>query len=224
MAHPTTSLHRPLPGPSSDSSMDIDSLPPSISYDDLSASSMGTQYSHGSVQPSPISHNLISQSLNMDGGHPVATNQILFANSDTNVAMNEDFVSEAEVSGLYPGAARNHESVWWTLPGVPSPISEDEGVCVTGTATPASEAEMPSSTSYPASANSYGVHDQALWNTDMQAPSTNHTISREETKSSIPAANRASNKKKLNIFMGYRADCEKCRQKVPGHYSHIIHA
>ena len=23
------------------------------------------------------------------------------------------------------------------------------------------------------------------------------------------------------LAMGYRADCEKCRQRVPGHYSHI---
>ncbi|EEP76780.1 predicted protein [Uncinocarpus reesii 1704] len=28
--------------------------------------------------------------------------------------------------------------------------------------------------------------------------------------------------KKLTIAMGYRADCDKCRQRVPGHYSHII--
>jgi len=204
--------------------MDVDTLPPSISGDDLSASSMSTQCRHGSVQPSPIPHSLINQSLNIDGGHPADTNQMPFANLNSNIAMDQDFVSEAEVSGFYSDAARNHGSVWWTLPGIPSPISEDEGVCVTGTGTPASEAEMPYATSYSASAHSYGVHDQALWNSDRQAPSTNNTISREEIKSSIPAANTASKRKKLNIFMGYRADCEKCRQKVPGHYSHIIHA
>jgi len=27
---------------------------------------------------------------------------------------------------------------------------------------------------------------------------------------------------KRSFSMGYRADCEKCRQKVPGHFSHII--
>ena len=26
------------------------------------------------------------------------------------------------------------------------------------------------------------------------------------------------------LSMGYRADCEKCRAKVPGHYSHVIRA
>lgn len=27
---------------------------------------------------------------------------------------------------------------------------------------------------------------------------------------------------KRTFSMGYRADCEKCRNKVPGHFSHII--
>lgn len=27
---------------------------------------------------------------------------------------------------------------------------------------------------------------------------------------------------KRSFSMGYRADCEKCRNKVPGHFSHII--
>lgn len=203
--------------------MDVDTLPSSISGDGLSPSSMSTQHSHGSVQPSPIPHSLINQSLNIDGGHPAATNQTPFANPDSNVAMDQDFIPGAEVSGLHPNAARNHETVWWTLPGIPSPISEDEGVCVTGTGTPASEAEMSYTTSHPASSHSYGAHhDQALWNTDMQAPSTNN-ISCEEPEPPIPATNTALNKKKFNIFMGYRADCDKCRQKVPGHYSHIIH-
>lgn len=31
-------------------------------------------------------------------------------------------------------------------------------------------------------------------------------------------------KGKMTISMGYRADCEKCRMKVPGHYNHFIRA
>ena len=27
---------------------------------------------------------------------------------------------------------------------------------------------------------------------------------------------------KMTLAMGYRADCEKCRMKVPGHYNHVI--
>ena len=29
---------------------------------------------------------------------------------------------------------------------------------------------------------------------------------------------------KMTISMGYRADCDKCRMKVPGHYNHLIRA
>ena len=29
-------------------------------------------------------------------------------------------------------------------------------------------------------------------------------------------------KGKITLAMGYRADCEKCQLKVPGHYSHFI--
>ena len=27
---------------------------------------------------------------------------------------------------------------------------------------------------------------------------------------------------KMTLSMGYRADCEKCRMKVPGHYNHVV--
>ena len=29
---------------------------------------------------------------------------------------------------------------------------------------------------------------------------------------------------KVVFSMGYRADCEKCRERVPGHYSHVLKA
>ena len=31
-------------------------------------------------------------------------------------------------------------------------------------------------------------------------------------------------KGKMMISMGFRADCEKCRLRVPGHYNHLIRA
>jgi hypothetical protein len=34
----------------------------------------------------------------------------------------------------------------------------------------------------------------------------------------------ASGKRKISLLMGYRADCEKCRLKVQGHYSHLIYS
>ena len=34
--------------------------------------------------------------------------------------------------------------------------------------------------------------------------------------------NGVEKKGKITLSMGYRADCEKCKNKVPGHYSHFI--
>ncbi|KAJ5634858.1 hypothetical protein N7528_002700 [Penicillium herquei] len=33
---------------------------------------------------------------------------------------------------------------------------------------------------------------------------------------------QAQPRKKPTLIMGYRASCEKCRNKVPGHYSHLL--
>ncbi|KAK2801672.1 hypothetical protein FQN51_005216 [Onygenales sp. PD_10] len=35
---------------------------------------------------------------------------------------------------------------------------------------------------------------------------------------------RPAGRSKISIAMGYRADCDKCQRRVPGHYSHIIRA
>ncbi|KAL4972801.1 hypothetical protein BDW66DRAFT_143387 [Aspergillus desertorum] len=40
-----------------------------------------------------------------------------------------------------------------------------------------------------------------------------------EMSSSVSSINPA---KKLVFSMGYRADCDRCRNRVPGHYSHIL--
>lgn len=37
------------------------------------------------------------------------------------------------------------------------------------------------------------------------------------------ATTRGANKRRVIIAMGYRADCQKCQLRVPGHYSHFIH-
>ena len=40
----------------------------------------------------------------------------------------------------------------------------------------------------------------------------------------LPAEEAASiqTRSKAKLLMGYRADCEKCRARVPGHYNHVI--
>ncbi|KAK2731748.1 hypothetical protein FQN57_003183 [Myotisia sp. PD_48] len=40
--------------------------------------------------------------------------------------------------------------------------------------------------------------------------------------SSIPVTSKP--RKKATLAMGFRADCEKCQRRVPGHYSHIVYS
>lgn len=198
-----TALHQ-IP-PSScppDAAMDVDmgrNFPPLVNGDDLSPWPMETQ-KNGIVQPSPIPRSLIDQSLNIDAGNPIASNQTLSPANPNSIDMDHDPVLPTEDS-KGPNSAKNQEAVW-CCPRLPSPISEDEDV----------PAEMPYTLSNPASPHSH--HERSPWNitTGMQT-STNKDTTSEETGS-----------KKVTFFMGYRADCDKCRQKVPGHYSHIIRA
>lgn len=56
---------------------------------------------------------------------------------------------------------------------------------------------------------------------DLGTPAT---ASRPAPNASTRSGNNNQRPQKLTIAMGFRADCEKCQQRVPGHYSHIIRA
>ncbi|KAL3434690.1 hypothetical protein BDV09DRAFT_86037 [Aspergillus tetrazonus] len=54
----------------------------------------------------------------------------------------------------------------------------------------------------------------------LRSKAPNHETSvSTETPSSVRSIKPA---KKLVFSMGYRADCDRCRNRVPGHYSHIL--
>ncbi|EEH04437.1 conserved hypothetical protein [Histoplasma capsulatum G186AR] len=46
--------------------------------------------------------------------------------------------------------------------------------------------------------------------------------SSENSDTAIPQRKKTGGPNKMSIAMGYRADCDKCQRRVPGHYSHII--
>lgn len=114
-------------------------------------------------------------------------------------------------------AERSHDSAWWYRRRLPSPIREDEGSPSKSSKASISDAEMacaPSQTVSPP----HHIVDPIQ---QHEAPFINYPgkpmLSRRPSNSS-PA------KRKVMFSMGYRADCEKCRNKVPGHYNHIIRA
>ncbi|KAL4921599.1 hypothetical protein BDW62DRAFT_174042 [Aspergillus aurantiobrunneus] len=111
--------------------------------------------------------------------------------------------------------------LWWRCPRLPSPVS-DNGDGMSGIKDTSDDAEMlyepsPLNSIPPlGSVNSSAIEAEAA---DMR-----------ERLSSLDLPDQANTKltstlkspKKPVFSMGYRADCDKCRRRVPGHYSHII--
>ena len=94
------------------------------------------------------------------------------------------------------------DSAWSDAPRLPSPVSEDGGETPKQTPTPTPTAA--DSKAGPAS------------DAEMSfLPGGSCSISPHQDQS-------ASAPRKVTFCMGFRADCEKCQHKVPGHYSHII--
>ncbi|KAL8747663.1 MAG: hypothetical protein Q9190_000510 [Brigantiaea leucoxantha] len=88
----------------------------------------------------------------------------------------------------------NHDFFLHRNQRLPSPISEDE--------------TMPSPSKM----------KEALDQIDVGRRSTSF-FNTNHTQRGGPAT-----KGKMTLSMGYRADCEKCRLRIPGHYNHIIRA
>jgi hypothetical protein len=92
---------------------------------------------------------------------------------------------------------------------MPSPISEDEDIPDTPTALTQSQLSR-------LSFSQVSSADQM----DMETP---------PTSLALPPTPRSTGRKRSGALtgmgrftMGYREDCEKCRQQVPGHYSHFL--
>lgn len=59
-------------------------------------------------------------------------------------------------------------------------------------------------------------------NTLAASTGTSTTPPRTKPCPASRSDNGIEKKGKIMLSMGYRADCEKCKNKVPGHYSHFI--
>ncbi len=58
---------------------------------------------------------------------------------------------------------------------------------------------------------------------DKETPTKKgHTRSKHSLRNWTGFGSELNGGMKRSFSMGYRADCEKCRMKVPGHFSHII--
>ncbi|PWY69574.1 hypothetical protein BO70DRAFT_365847 [Aspergillus heteromorphus CBS 117.55] len=154
---------------------------------------------------SPIPQRLVDQSLTISEravSHSPYNAIPPAKNSVTRV------VFESSASSPHQGAPKDpyssQDRVWWCGQRLPSPVSDNgDGMPASGKDS-VSDVDMSYNISQPASPPD--LH-QPTFLTDHPMP--------EYTPVS-------PSKKKTAFSMGYRADCDKCRRRVPGHYSHII--
>ena len=92
---------------------------------------------------------------------------------------------------------------------MPSPISEDDDN-IPDTPTALTQSQL-SRLSF-SHTNAYDSMDTELTAPIMDLPPTPRTRKRSGALTAAPG----------RFSMGYREDCDKCRQKVPGHYSHFL--
>lgn len=191
-------------------------------------------YGNGCVQPSPIPHNLVNQSLNINGGRTPITNATtptygypLENGPPADLVGSDTMVSTDEMISKNASLGKNHETAWWCRQRLPSPISEDGNAPVSSDKASPTDAEMAYNSSRPASPPLFHHHEQRN-DCPKDQPLTGPWMETEPSSMSIEQtkqpANNSPGKKKITFSMGYRADCDKCRRKVPGHYSHIIRA
>lgn len=181
--------------------------PALASGDNLSPWLAGSQL--GSAQPSPIPHQLVNQSLTINGVPTTTPTHGYFPAEASPIAPSTQqdlhMTGDTTVNNVtLPPAVR-----------LPSPISDNgDAVMAENIGGADADAEMgnyspPSftQTASPApSAEFSGVYQQ----TPPVMEDNHHT-----------SACTAAPRRRSPLVMGYRADCNKCQCKVPGHYSHI---
>ncbi|KAJ5147599.1 hypothetical protein N7526_000951 [Penicillium atrosanguineum] len=97
---------------------------------------------------------------------------------------------------------------------LPSPVSDGDAEMANGPKTPTDEMDM-----------SYSQQTSPVQGFRPSTPPMGQ-YSRQTVEDLMQQAAKITptQRKKPALVMGYRADCEKCRCHVPGHYSHIMRA
>ncbi|KAH8698318.1 hypothetical protein BGW36DRAFT_294278 [Talaromyces proteolyticus] len=185
-------------------------------------------------QPSPIPHSLVNESLSISGGRTATPIYGHFTVNMRPERMNEI----PHTSNVLCPPTIGDEADWWRRRRLPSPISESGDFLEEHFSEPQTPDYLDSTDKlvWPDSPSSMEVEDDSLLkNTYLQVPeqileiparlhSEHQTEAKPQHVEPVAEPAPAPRKGKIGFSMGYRADCEKCRMKIPGHYSHIVRA
>lgn len=122
------------------------------------------------------------------------------------IAVDNGFMDVPSMQSLLPRNGHRQEIESDRSRRMPSPISEDEDIPDTPTALTQSQLSRLSF-----SQANVDEMETEISTTPLTVPPTPRGRKRSGAMTGMP-----------RISMGYREDCEKCRQRVPGHYSHFL--
>ncbi|KAL3478237.1 hypothetical protein BJX99DRAFT_109743 [Aspergillus californicus] len=115
-----------------------------------------------------------------------------------------------------PPHALSQDTRWWHSPRLPSPVS-DNGDAMTRNKDAPADTEM----TYDLGPSD-SIPSASLSVVDAEAADMRKRLSSLDLPDQENAGPPFKPTKKLAFSMGYRADCDKCQRRIPGHYSHII--
>lgn len=165
-------------------------------------------HSRNSANPSPIPHHLVNRSLSLNGAQSTVSTPGYFPTSDPAVNQpQQDHNMMEDVS--FHSEPKNHHS----QARLPSPVSDEDAIMANSDKTEDTEMD------YFQTSLAHGVKP-----TPSQPTSTAGQYSQQthEDLMKQAAVSASTHRKRPALVMGFRADCEKCRCRVPGHYSHIL--
>ncbi|KAJ5082096.1 hypothetical protein N7532_011139 [Penicillium argentinense] len=186
----------------------------------LAAGDDGFQWpqAHIPSQPSPIPRALVNRSLDINAsaltapgfGHEDADQQY---QNQADTIMEDSPFHKDQAPPLPPPAIR-----------IPSPISDDDMTMANTNTSDAGAYQASYQVSYrasPAPGLDYGNISTEPVAAHPMSPAASASSNASQT-TPVPTSCSESSHRRSALVMGYRADCDKCRCKVPGHYSHIV--
>lgn len=160
-----------------------------------------------SVQPSPIPHGMVNHSLDLCATPSPLSTPVYFPAHQPVANQPQPDINMMEDVSIHK------EDQPFAHPiRLPSPVSDDDATMASGPKTPTDEMDMAYSQQ---TSPAYGFRPST-------PPAAQYSQQTVEDLIKQAAKVTPTQRRRPALVMGYRADCEKCRCQVPGHYSHIL--
>lgn len=155
---------------------------------------------------SPIPHHLVNRSLSLSGAPSTESPPSYFPTSTPGPNQPEQDHNMMEDVSFHSEPQKPHPQAQ-----IPSPVNDGDAIMASGA--PPEDTEM----DYQQTSPAHSIKPRV-----SSPTSTAYSQQTHEDLMKQAAVAASMPRKRPALVMGFRADCEKCRCRVPGHYSHIM--